>query len=86
MTRQIGQRAFSVPSRAAAPVRKRACFQKKVARTAAMTAAMPQALKPGILSPAKATMSQKIGSIASRKLMTIIKISLCDVELSIRTI
>ena len=70
MTRQIGHSAFSMPSSAAAPVRPTGCFQYTTESTAAITAAMAHALKPGILSPARATISHRIGSIASRKFST----------------
>ena len=70
ITRQIGHSAFRMPSSAAAPVRATGCFQYTTERTAAITAAAAHALKPGILSPARATISHRIGSIASRKFST----------------
>ena len=70
MTRQIGHSAFRMPSSAAAPVRATGCFQYTTERTAAITAAAAHALKPGIFSPARATISHRIGSIASRKFST----------------
>ena len=62
MTRMIGQSAAANPSRADVTQSTTGMCQSVRARAAAMTRATRQALWPGILSTASATISHKMGS------------------------
>ncbi len=66
ITRQMGHRAFSAPSRAAVATEGMPSFQYPAASAAEIRNAITQALCPAIFSPLSATISQRIGSIARR--------------------
>ena len=72
MTKHIGHNALAVPSRMAVDICIGCSFQYDAANIAVISNAIAQALWLAILNLLKEIMSQKIGSIASIKLINTI--------------